>query len=261
MARRSRVGGGLAFGVAYVLDGATHNNPYDNLNLPLPFPDALQEFGAETSALTAKNGMHSGAAVNAVTKSGSNQYRGDVFEFFRHHSLNATDPFAAKDADGNRKDDGLKRNQYGAHARRTDQDQQGVLLRRLSGDQYACPPDRQPRVRSHGGDAGRRLHRVRLAGLQRRRAAHPGGALRREHDQPGAVQQGGAEHHQQAADHHRSLRPCSVWPAGRAGRRTVRRQGRLSGEQQALVLWPLHRDHPVQRRRLSAWMPRSRTCS
>ncbi len=108
------VGGGLAFGVAYVLDGATHNNPYDNLNLPLPFPDALQEFRAETSALTAQNGMHSGAAVNAVTKSGSNQYRGDAFEFFRHHSLNATDPFNIKDADGNRKDDGLKRNQYGA---------------------------------------------------------------------------------------------------------------------------------------------------
>ncbi len=106
--------GGLAFGVAYVLDGATHNNPYDNLNLPLPFPDALQEFRAETSALTAQNGMHSGAAVNAVTKSGTNQFRGDGFEFFRHHSLNATDPFAAKNADGTRKDDGLKRNQFGA---------------------------------------------------------------------------------------------------------------------------------------------------
>jgi hypothetical protein len=106
--------GGLSFGVAYVLDGATHNNPYDNLNLPLPFPDALQEFRAETSALTAQNGMHSGAAVNAVTKSGTNQFRGDGFEFFRHHSLNATDPFAAKNADGSRKDDGLRRNQYGA---------------------------------------------------------------------------------------------------------------------------------------------------
>ncbi len=107
------VAGGLAFGVAYVLDGATHNNPYDNLNLPLPFPDALQEFRAETSALTAQNGMHSGAAVSAVTKSGTNQFRGDGFEFFRYHSLNATDPFATKNADGTRKDDGLKRNQYG----------------------------------------------------------------------------------------------------------------------------------------------------
>ena len=108
------VAGGLPFGVSYVLDGATHNNPYDNLNLPLPFPDALQEFKAETSALTAQNGMHSGAAVNAVTKSGTNQYRGDLFEFFRDQNLNATDPFADKNPDGTRKRDGLKRNQYGA---------------------------------------------------------------------------------------------------------------------------------------------------
>ena len=107
------VAGGLSFGVAYLLDGAMHNNPYDNLNLPLPFPDALQEFRAETSALTAQNGMHSGAAVNAVTRSGTNRFRGSVFEFFRHHNLNATDPFAARAADGARKDDGLKRNQYG----------------------------------------------------------------------------------------------------------------------------------------------------
>ncbi len=42
--------GGLSFGVSYMLDGASHNNPYDNLNLPLPFPDALQEFRAETSS-------------------------------------------------------------------------------------------------------------------------------------------------------------------------------------------------------------------
>src|SRR5207302_11238617 len=97
------VAGGLAFGVAYVLDGATHNNPYDNLNLPLPFPDALQEFRAETSALTAQNGMHSGAAVNAVTKSGTNTVHGDLFEFLRHHSVNATNPFNAKNADGTRK--------------------------------------------------------------------------------------------------------------------------------------------------------------
>ncbi len=75
------VAGGQAFGVAYLLDGATHNNPYDNLNLPLPFPDALQEFRLETSSTTANAGMHSGASVNAVTKSGTNLFHGDLFEF------------------------------------------------------------------------------------------------------------------------------------------------------------------------------------
>jgi len=51
--------------------------------------------------------------LNAVTKSGTNQLHGDLFEFLRHHSVNATNPFNATKADGTRKDDGLKRNQYG----------------------------------------------------------------------------------------------------------------------------------------------------
>ena len=47
------VGGGLSNGLTYLLDGGTHNDPYGNLNLPLPFPDALQEFKVETSAVPA----------------------------------------------------------------------------------------------------------------------------------------------------------------------------------------------------------------
>src|SRR5438874_209415 len=69
------VAGSLPFGVAYLLDGAAHNNPYDNLNMPLPFPDALQEFRVATSGLSADNGVHSGGTVNAVTKSGTNERR------------------------------------------------------------------------------------------------------------------------------------------------------------------------------------------
>ena len=108
------VAGGQGFGVAYLLDGATHNNPYDNLNLPLPFPDALQEFRLETSSTTANAGMHSGASVNAVTKSGTNLFHGDLFEFFRNHRFNATNPFNARDpVTGERQGDGLDRNQYG----------------------------------------------------------------------------------------------------------------------------------------------------
>jgi hypothetical protein len=108
------VAGGQSFGVAYMLDGAMHNNPYDNLNLPLPFPDAMQEFRVETSSTNANNGMHSGASVNAVTKSGTNLMHGDLFEFFRNHRFNATDPFAQIDpATGERVGDGLNRNQFG----------------------------------------------------------------------------------------------------------------------------------------------------
>jgi hypothetical protein len=108
------VAGGQSFGVAYLLDGAMHNNPYDNLNLPLPFPDAMQEFRVETSSTTANNGMHSGASVNAVTKSGTNLFHGDLFEFFRDHRFNATNPFNQIDrATGERQGDGLNRNQFG----------------------------------------------------------------------------------------------------------------------------------------------------
>jgi hypothetical protein len=108
------VAGGQAFGVAYLLDGAIHNNPYDNFNLPLPFPDALQEFRVETSAQNAQNGFHSGASVNVVTKAGTNLFHGDAFEFARHHRFNATNPFNVVDAaTRQRRDDGLKRNQFG----------------------------------------------------------------------------------------------------------------------------------------------------
>jgi hypothetical protein len=107
------VAGGLETGVSYTLDGATHNNPQENVNLPLPFPDALQEFRVATSGLSAQNGFKSAAAVNAVTKSGTNRLSGNAFEFLRHHRFNATSPFAAIGPDGERMDDGLKRHQFG----------------------------------------------------------------------------------------------------------------------------------------------------
>src|SRR5687767_1187151 len=83
------VAGGLSFGVAYTLDGAMHNDVNNNANLPMPFPDALQEFSVATSGLSAQNGMHAGASVNAVTKSGTNQLHGNAFEFVRDKRFNA----------------------------------------------------------------------------------------------------------------------------------------------------------------------------
>jgi hypothetical protein len=47
-----------------------------------------------------------------VTKSGSNRFTGDVFEFWRSHRFNATSPFASV-VNGKRQDDGLNRNQVG----------------------------------------------------------------------------------------------------------------------------------------------------
>src|SRR5258706_8958757 len=108
------IAGGQAFGVAYLLDGAVHNNAFDGFNMPLPFPDALQEFKVETSSQNAQNGTHAGGTGSLVTKSGTNQLHGDAFEFARHHRFNATSPFAGiNPATGKRRDNGLERNQFG----------------------------------------------------------------------------------------------------------------------------------------------------
>src|SRR5687767_7663356 len=108
------IAGGQQFGVAYLLDGALHNNVYDGVNLPLPFPDAMQEFRVETSSQNAQNGYKAGGTVGVATKAGTNTFRGDAFEFARHHRFNATSPFAAINrATGERNSDGLVRNQFG----------------------------------------------------------------------------------------------------------------------------------------------------
>src|SRR5438128_7801382 len=100
------IAGGLLGGNTYTLDGGFHNDVYANYGLPLPFPDALQEFKVETSSLAAQYGFHSGGAINAVTKSGTNDWHGSAFEFVRNYKFNARDFFANTR-------DGLKRNQYG----------------------------------------------------------------------------------------------------------------------------------------------------
>ena len=100
------VAGGMARSVQYNLDGAPHVDTYVGTSMPLPFPDALQEFRLSTGAQDASSGGHSGAVVDAVTKSGANAFHGDLFEFFRNSDLNARDFFAAGS-------DGLKRNQFG----------------------------------------------------------------------------------------------------------------------------------------------------
>jgi hypothetical protein len=92
--------------VSYRLDGATHMDNVTNLNAAYPNPDALQEFAVQTSNYSAQYGNFSGAVVNVVTRSGSNQFHGSVFEFVRNGSMNARNFFAAQP-------DNLKRNQFG----------------------------------------------------------------------------------------------------------------------------------------------------
>src|SRR5213594_149766 len=100
------VAGGSNDSLTFLLDGGVHNDPYGNQALPLPFPDAMQEFKVETSAVPAQYGYHAAGAVNVVTKSGSNEFHGSLFEFVRNRIFNARNTFATER-------DGLKRNQFG----------------------------------------------------------------------------------------------------------------------------------------------------
>ena len=89
----------------YLMDGADNTDSFSNVNLPFPFPDALQEFSIQTSGLAAQYGFHPGSVVNVVTRSGTNAFHGTAFEFLRNNYFNATSYFSNRDT--------LKRNQFG----------------------------------------------------------------------------------------------------------------------------------------------------
>ena len=100
------VAGGQATGTSYYLDGGFAMDGFSGTNLPLPFPDALQEFSLQTSTIPAQFGGQAAGVVNVVTKSGTNGIHGDAFEFLRNGAVNARNFFAASK-------DTLKRNQFG----------------------------------------------------------------------------------------------------------------------------------------------------
>ena len=106
------VAGGQANGTNYLLDGGDNNDTFSSVNLPFPFPDALQEFSVETSSLPARNGLHPGGVVNLITKSGTNSFHGSVFEFYRGGVFNAA-PHSFLTASGGSTPDNLLRNQFG----------------------------------------------------------------------------------------------------------------------------------------------------
>ncbi|HSU32365.1 MAG TPA: carboxypeptidase regulatory-like domain-containing protein [Bryobacteraceae bacterium] len=92
--------------VNYNLDGGSNQDPYTNVNNPFPNPDALEEFSVQTNSYSAEYGRGSGAIVNVVTRSGTNQFHGSAFDFIRNGDLNARNFFASQV-------DQLKRNQFG----------------------------------------------------------------------------------------------------------------------------------------------------
>ncbi|HWQ55457.1 MAG TPA: TonB-dependent receptor [Bryobacteraceae bacterium] len=93
----------------FMLDGADNNESYQNQFGVSPSVDAIAEFKVETGLYSAEFGRGGGAMVSVVTKSGTNQFHGVLFEFLRNDLLDARNYFAR----GTDPKPPLRRNQFG----------------------------------------------------------------------------------------------------------------------------------------------------
>ena len=94
------VGGTRDTGNNYVLNGVDANNfEFHTLAIgivPIPNPDAVQEFKTQTNLYDATTGFSGGGSITLLTKSGTSKIHGDAYEFLRNTDLNANDFFFNK---------------------------------------------------------------------------------------------------------------------------------------------------------------------
>jgi hypothetical protein len=83
------VNGGRGRDNNFTVNGGDGNDQFANLPAIQPSPDSIAEFRVLTNTFDAEYGRNSGAVVNVVTKSGSNDFHGNVYEFFRNQALDA----------------------------------------------------------------------------------------------------------------------------------------------------------------------------
>ena len=83
------VNGGRGRSNNFSVNGGDANDLFVNLPTVQPTPDSIQEFRVLTNTFDAEYGRNSGSVVNVVTKSGTNQFHGNLYEFFRNKVLNA----------------------------------------------------------------------------------------------------------------------------------------------------------------------------
>jgi outer membrane receptor protein involved in Fe transport len=94
----------------FLIDGTTNNDTFNTGFVLRPPPDAIQEFKILTHSYNAEYGRNAGSVVTLVTKSGSNEWHGSVWEFNRDEALQARNYFAP----ANQPKPELKQNQFGA---------------------------------------------------------------------------------------------------------------------------------------------------
>jgi len=83
------VNGGRGRDNNFTVNGGDGNDQFAGLPAIQPSPDAIAEFRVLTNTFDAEYGRNSGAVVNVVTKSGTNEIHGNLYEFFRNQDLNA----------------------------------------------------------------------------------------------------------------------------------------------------------------------------
>jgi Carboxypeptidase regulatory-like domain len=83
------VNGGRGRSNNFSVNGGDANDQFVNLPTVQPSPDSIAEFRVLTNTFDAEYGRNSGSVVNVVTKSGTNTYHGNLYEFFRNKALNA----------------------------------------------------------------------------------------------------------------------------------------------------------------------------
>ncbi len=106
--------GGPIYGNQFFVDGGMNTVPVHNEISVVPMTDAVEEFKVETNALKAEFGQTSGGVVNVATKSGTNEFHGSLYEFFRNDALDARYAYSTqRDPLSGRIKPVLRYNQYG----------------------------------------------------------------------------------------------------------------------------------------------------
>ena len=83
------VNGGRGRDNNFTVNGGDGNDLFAGLPAIQPSPDAIEEFRVLTNTFDAEYGRNSGAVVNVVTKSGTNDWHGSAYEYFRNKNLNS----------------------------------------------------------------------------------------------------------------------------------------------------------------------------
>ena len=106
------VGGGRSGSQELLLDGAANTTPDVNRGVINPPVDSVQEFKVQANSYDAEFGRTSGGVINVITKSGTNEFHGLVYDFERHSYIEANNWFNNA---ANIPNPSFKRHQFGAN--------------------------------------------------------------------------------------------------------------------------------------------------